>query len=102
MKTTAMFHDLALTARKSLLSRALKQAGSYAILLILSIGWASLAIAQPLIIDGRLNDPLWRNVPRVRLTPSQTGTPSDLGGEVQVIVAGRYLHVAAKLPEPTG
>jgi hypothetical protein len=67
-----------------------------------SIGLASAAMAQQPIVDGNLSDPLWRSAPPAKLAPSQAGTPADLGGEIQVIVAGRYLCVAARLPEPTG
>lgn len=71
-------------------------------LFLLSLACTAIAISQPLIVDGNLSDPLWREVPAQRLTPSQEGTPGDLGGEVRVIVAGRYLCVAAKLHEPSG
>ncbi len=59
-------------------------------------------MAQQLLVDGSLSDPLWRSAPPAKLAPSQAGTPADPGGEIQVIVAGRYLCVAARLPEPTG
>src|SRR4029077_14777051 len=45
---------------------------------------------------------LWREVPAQKLTPTQEGTPAELGGDVRVVVAGRYLCVAARLHEPTG
>ena len=71
-------------------------------LLLLTIAWAFAAAAQPLVVDGNLSDAVWRDVPAAKLAPSQDGTPSDLGGEIHVIVAGRYLYVGARLPEPTG
>ena len=61
-----------------------------------------MAAAQPIIIDGHLNDRLWRNIPASKLVPSEDGTPADLGGEIRAIVAGRYLYVCARLPESTG
>ena len=60
------------------------------------------ATAQSVIVDGNLNDRLWRDRPASKLVPSEDGTPSDLGGEVRAVVAGRYLYVCARLPEPTG
>lgn len=71
-------------------------------LLLLSVGWVAAATAQGLVVDGSLSDPVWRGVPAVKLIPSQDGTPLDLGSEVHVIVAGRYLYVGARLHEPTG
>lgn len=71
-------------------------------LVFVSVAWASAAMAQPLIVDGSLSDPVWREAPAAKLAPSQDGTPSDPGGEVHVIVAGRYLYVGARLREPTG
>jgi dienelactone hydrolase len=59
--------------------------------------------AQPLLtIDGALNDPLWKGIAPQQFQPSQPGIPIDIGGQVRAIVAGRYLCVAARLPEPTG
>src|ERR1035437_4728885 len=48
-----------------------------------------------LTIDGKLDDPFWKKVPAEQLKPAG-------GGEVRAVVAGRYLYVAAELPEPTG
>jgi hypothetical protein len=59
-------------------------------------------MAQQPIVDGKLSDPLWRSAPPAKLAPSQAGTPADRGGEIQVIVAGRYLCLAARLSQPTG
>ncbi|MFN7937858.1 MAG: acetylxylan esterase [Bryobacteraceae bacterium] len=50
-------------------------------------------LAQP-VIDGRLDDAYWQKAPAHVLEPD--------GGEVRAIVRGRYLLVAARLPEPSG
>ena len=48
-----------------------------------------------LTIDGKLDDPFWTKHPAQQFQPAG-------GGEVRAVVAGRYLYVAARLPEPTG
>ncbi|MBL8210167.1 MAG: acetylxylan esterase, partial [Bryobacterales bacterium] len=53
------------------------------------------------ILDGQLNDPYWQSIPAHRLEPDQTGLTMD-GGEIRAVVRGRYLLLAARLPEPTG
>lgn len=60
------------------------------------------AMAQPLVVDGSLNDAIWREVAVQKLVPSEAGVPSDRGGEIRTLVAGRYLYVSARLPEPGG
>jgi cephalosporin-C deacetylase-like acetyl esterase len=55
-----------------------------------------------IIIDGHLDEPVWRNLPAEKLTPSEAGVPAEIGGEVRTLVIGRYLYVGARLPEPTG
>jgi cephalosporin-C deacetylase-like acetyl esterase len=57
---------------------------------------------RPVVVDGSFAEPLWREVAAERLVPEENGVPADTGGEVRAIVAGRYLCVAAVLPEPTG
>src|SRR5579862_3050453 len=60
-----------------------------------------IAAQQPAIftIDGKLTEPAWRDRPVQRLAPSQ---PGPAGGEIRAVVAGRYLYLAAHLPEPSG
>ena len=53
------------------------------------------------IIDGHLDDAVWRNVDPEKLAPSEARVTSETGGEVRAIVVGRYLYVGAILPEPT-
>jgi len=63
---------------------------------------APLAAQTPrLVIDGDPGDDLWRDLPPGRLVPSQPA-PVSPAGEIRAVVAGRYLCVAARLPEPTG
>jgi len=71
-------------------------------LLALCLVWVGMAMAQRVVIDGNLNDRLWRDLPASRLVPSEDGTPADLGGEIRAIVAGRYLYLCARLTESTG
>ena len=60
-----------------------------------------IAAQQPakFVIDGKLTDAGWRDLTAQQLAPSQPGGP---GGDIRTVVAGRYLYVAARLPEPTG
>jgi len=55
-----------------------------------------------IVIDGHLDEPVWRSLPVEKLIPSQTGVPAEIGGEVRTVVVGRYLYVGARLFEPTG
>jgi dienelactone hydrolase len=55
-----------------------------------------------IVIDGQLNDAVWKKVAPEKLTPSDAGVPAESGGEVQAVVIGRFLYVAARLPESTG
>lgn len=55
-----------------------------------------------LVIDGRLNEAVWQNLPAEKLIPEEDGVPASLGGDVRTVVIGRYLYVGARLPEPTG
>ncbi|MBS1824206.1 MAG: acetylxylan esterase [Acidobacteria bacterium] len=59
-------------------------------------GVALLAMAQSEapVIDGKLEDAYWRKLPVQRLEPD--------GGEFRAVVRGRYLLLAARLPEPSG
>jgi cephalosporin-C deacetylase-like acetyl esterase len=72
-------------------------------MLILSLA-LSLA-AQPkqaLVIDGNLGDDFWRDRAAQELVPSPPGVATGVGGDLRAAVVGRYLCVAARLPEPTG
>src|SRR5262249_55984888 len=55
-----------------------------------------------IVVDGNLGDRLWSRIPASKLAPSADGTSVELGGEIRAVVAGRYLLVSARLPEPTG
>lgn len=59
-------------------------------------------LAAQVFVDGDLSDPLWQQVPAVKLSPSEDGVPASMGGEVRAVVAGRYLYLGARLPEPSG
>jgi len=54
------------------------------------------------VIDGELNDGFWGHISPGRLAPTQAGVPTELGGEVKAMLSGRYLYLAARLPEPSG
>ena len=55
-----------------------------------------------LVVDGNLSDPIWAEAAPAKLVPSEDGVPEASGGEIRAVVAGRYLYVSARLPEPTG
>ncbi|PYV15743.1 MAG: hypothetical protein DMG21_14120 [Acidobacteria bacterium] len=55
-----------------------------------------------MVIDGHLTEPVWKNLPAEKLTPSEAGVPAEIGGEIRAMVIGRYLYIGARLPEPTG
>ena len=55
----------------------------------------ALVAALALTVDGKLDDPFWKPV------AAQEFGPSD-GGRVKAVVAGRYLYIAAEMPEPSG
>jgi len=65
-----------------------------------------MVVEQPLsaqvFVDGDLSDPLWQQVRAVKLAPSEDGVPASMGGEVRAVVAGSYLYLGARLPEPSG
>ena len=62
------------------------------------------ASSQPLrvIIDGQPKEDFWQNLVPQKLVPTEPGVPASAGGEIRTAIAGRYLYVAARLPEPTG
>src|SRR6266496_1945832 len=66
--------------------------------------WAIAAAAQAPapVIDGKLDDAFWKTVPAVKLVPIEAGVPAETGGEVRAIVWGRFVLIAARLPEPSG
>src|SRR5689334_19667866 len=66
--------------------------------------WAAAAAAQvpAPVLDGRLDDAFWKTVPAAKLTPVDPGVPAENGGEVRILVWGRYVLIAARLPEPSG
>src|SRR6266568_6535696 len=55
-----------------------------------------------IVIDGHLKEEVWRNLPAEKLAPSEAGVPAEAGGEIRAIVIGRFIHIGARLPEPTG
>jgi hypothetical protein len=68
-------------------------------------GSSSVEVAQSnaaLVVDGSLEDPLWRDVQAQRLVAWEKGAPEALGGDVRVAVRGDFLCIAARLPEPGG
>ena len=57
---------------------------------------------RSIVIDGRLDEPVWKSLPAEKLIPSEPGVPAETGGEVRAVVISRFLYVGATLPEPTG
>lgn len=77
------------------------------IIALLALSWAGAAFAvdpknPAIVIDGRMEEAIWRDLPAEKLTPSEAGVPAETGGEIRAIVIGRFLYVGASLPEPTG
>ncbi|MGI8962455.1 MAG: hypothetical protein ACR2IV_22400 [Bryobacteraceae bacterium] len=66
----------------------------------------SVAFAQShvdnVLIDGQLQDSLWQHLTPGILNPTTAGVPAQVGGEIRAVVAGRYLYLGARLPEPSG
>jgi cephalosporin-C deacetylase-like acetyl esterase len=54
------------------------------------------------VLDGKLDDAYWRQTPVHRLEPDQPGVPAETGGDIRAVIHGRYLLIAARLPEPSG
>jgi dienelactone hydrolase len=54
------------------------------------------------VIDGELNDRFWQEVASAQLVPAEAGVPPETGGEIRTAMAGRYLYLGARLPEPDG
>src|SRR5689334_14445191 len=54
------------------------------------------------VIDGELNDSLWRSMTPEKLAPIDSGVPLAFGGEIRSGVMGGYLYLGARLPDPTG
>jgi len=47
--------------------------------LVWCAAYAFPATAQPLVVDGGLNDSIWREVAAQRLVPSEAGVPAGRG-----------------------
>ncbi len=70
--------------------------------ILIPICAAAVAAQPPVVIDGSLQDGIWRNALVSKLVPAEPGVSPDLGGEIRFAVAGRYLYIGASLPEPSG
>src|SRR5579871_1236023 len=57
--------------------------------------------SQPVIIDGELSDVFWDRIKPAKLSPVEPAT-GVAPGEVRATLAGRYLYLGARLPEPSG
>jgi dienelactone hydrolase len=53
------------------------------------------------VIDGNPDEPFWQVLAPMKLVPKGAGIPADLGGEMRAAIAGPYLYLGARLPEPT-
>jgi dienelactone hydrolase len=67
----------------------------------------STLLAHPLypsgvVIDGDPKELYWQKLLPGKLMPTEPGISASLGGEVRAGIAGRYLYLSARLPEPTG
>src|SRR5579872_5172722 len=57
---------------------------------------------NPVVIDGEPGESFWNRIAPGKLIPTEAGVPAEAGGEVRAILSGRYLYLAARLPEPSG
>jgi hypothetical protein len=73
-------------------------------LLFLTVAPLAFAQSDPalVVIDGELREGLWVQAKPGKLTPTEPGVPQEMGGEVRAVLSGRYLYLAARLPEPSG
>jgi cephalosporin-C deacetylase-like acetyl esterase len=73
---------------------------------ILILAAMRILVGQPpdasLIIDGKLDDALWKNAGMRPFEPADPGVPEDLGGSFGVAWRGSWLCLSARLPEPGG
>jgi hypothetical protein len=72
------------------------------VILSYSLVLAKGAASPGVIIDGKLTDTFWQQVRSEKLAPAEAGVASEIGGEVRAVIAGRYLYLSARMPEPTG
>ena len=63
---------------------------------------ATALVGAQTILDGYLDDALWQKASSLKLVPAEVGISKDAGGEIRTAIAGRYVYIAARLPEPTG
>jgi len=54
------------------------------------------------VIDGELNDSFWSRIRPGELSSAESGVDPATSGEIRAALAGGYLYVAARFPEPTG
>jgi hypothetical protein len=57
------------------------------------------ALPGPVVIDGKLDEPWWRDAGTYRFESPEFGKPFPVGGEGRIAVCGEWLCVAARLPE---
>src|ERR1041385_8411966 len=73
---------------------------------ILILAAMRILVGQPpdasLIIDGKLDDALWKNAGMRPSEPADPGVPEDRGGSFGVAWRGSWLCLSARLPEPGG
>ena len=70
--------------------------------ILITVSATAIAAQSSVVIDGALQDGIWRTAPVSKLVPAEAGVSADLGGEVRFAVAGRYLYIGARMPEPSG
>ena len=70
--------------------------------LILSLASAAPAQNAQVVIDGQPTEGFWEKLVPGKFAPVEAGVPTDQGGEVRSVIAGRYLYLSARLPEPSG
>src|SRR5690348_1516346 len=78
----------------------------YCIGALLALFFSPIVVGRPqssgVLIDADPSEPFWQELTPLKLVPTEPGVPADLGGEVRSGIAGRYLYLSARLPEPSG
>src|SRR5262245_55273803 len=57
------------------------------------------AVSGPLTVDGKLDEPLWRDARSFSFNAPAFGPAFPAGGEIRIAACGAHLCLAARLPE---
>lgn len=80
----------------------MRRSTAVVLVLYLSVAFAFPSQNSMVVIDGQLSDPIWKKLAEARLVPTEAGIQAEMGGGVRAAMAGRYLYLGVRLPEPRG